>query len=104
MLTKPGGDTPRDDTWSVKRDAPVDEGVSKAGITHPNFGQGAEVGLDDHVNRATRVSETEIDVVRVDNKPEITVLGWQSREDELNRETPVAEPAWLEMTPNVPEQ
>ncbi|MGC2485058.1 MAG: hypothetical protein WA359_02295 [Acidimicrobiales bacterium] len=104
MLTKPGGDAPGDATGTAKYDAPVGKGVSKAGITHPDLGQGPKVGFEDHVNLSTRVGETEVDVVRVDNKPKVTVFGRQSREDELNRDASAAKPAWLEITPNVPEQ
>jgi hypothetical protein len=104
MLTKPGGDTSSDATGSAKHDAPVGKGISKVGITHPNLGQSAKVRFKDHVNLATRVAETQVDVVLVDNKPKVTVLGGQSREDELNRDAPVAEPTWLEITSNVPEQ
>ena len=104
MLTKPGRDTSSNATGSAKYDAPVGKGVSKAGITHPDFGQGAKVGFDDHVNLATRVSETKVDVVRVDNKPKVTLLRGEVREDELNRDAPIAEPAWLEISPNVPQQ
>ncbi len=104
MLAKPGGDTPSDAAGTVKYDAPVGKGISKAGITHPDLGQGAKVGFDDHVDFATWVGETEVDVVRIHHQPVVTALGGKSREDKLNRDAPIAETTGLEITPNVPEQ
>lgn len=104
MLAEPGRDPPSESGWTAKRDAPVCERVGEAGITHPHFRQGAEVGFDRDVDLPSRVGEAEVDVVGVDHEPIEAPLERKRGKHELEGGRGYAQAAWRKVAADVPQQ
>ena len=74
MLAEPVRNDPRQLSRARERDPTIGQGVSKGGIAHPNLGEGAQVGVEQHVDLESRIGQAQIHLVFVDDDPVVATL------------------------------
>ena len=83
---------------------PIGQGVAEAGIAHPDLGEGAQVGLERHIDFEPRVGQAQIHFVFVDDDPVVAALCRHRGERELDDDATFTEHAGREEATDIPEQ
>lgn len=82
VLAKPARDAAGQLSRAVQRDLPVRESVDEERIAHPHPGEGAQVGLDSHIDCYSRIGEAHVDVALVNDDPSYADWEWLVAHDQ----------------------